>query len=57
LDSYHVEDIGFFLWDSRSISSSISLRNIFDVNYEEEYGYPMAGRTIWLGMDWQWRKT
>ena len=57
LNSYHVENIGVFLWESRSISSSISLKNIFDVNYEEEYGFPMAGRTVWVGMDWQWRKT
>ena len=57
LNSYHVEDIGIFLWESRSISSSISLKNIFDVNYEEEYGFPMAGRTVWLGMDWRWSKT
>jgi len=57
LNSYHAEDIGIFLWESRSISSSISLKNIFDVNYEEEYGFPMAGRTVWLGMDWRWSKT
>ncbi len=57
LNSYHVENIGVFLWESRSISPSISLKNIFDVNFEEEYGFPMAGRTIWVGMDWRWSRT
>ncbi len=57
LNSYHVENIGVFLWESRSISSSISLKNIFDLNYGEEYVFPMAGRTIWVGMDWRLSRT
>ena len=54
LDPYHVQDAGLIFFEKHNISASIRLRNIFDINNEEEYGYPMAGRTILTGIDWQW---
>jgi outer membrane cobalamin receptor len=54
VDSYHVEDIGLKLWDNRMVSVSLMMKNIFDLNYEEEYTFPMSGRTLWIGIDWDW---
>ncbi|MFC1542038.1 TonB-dependent receptor plug domain-containing protein [Candidatus Latescibacterota bacterium] len=57
LNSYHIQDTGLLFFEERDISASIRLRNIFDVDYEEEYGYPMAGRTLLAGIDVRWGKT
>ncbi len=51
LDPYHTEDIGLMLFEDSVISASLRARNIFDDGYEEEYGYPMAGRTFLAGLD------
>ena len=56
LDSYHVENAGIIWGENRDISVSVNLKNILDVNYGEEYGFPMAGRTIWAGIDWRYTK-
>ena len=54
LKEYHVINLGISVFGNRNISTSINLKNILDVNYEEESGYPMAGRTIWIGIDGRW---
>lgn len=54
LEKYHVEDIGIVAGEGRTVSLSINFKNIFDVNYEEELGYPLAGRTLWAGVDGHW---
>ena len=51
---YHVEDVGIVIGENRMVSGSVSLKNVFDVNCEEEFGYPMPGRTLWVGVDWRW---
>jgi len=51
LDPYHVENIGVSYSFEKLGAISLGLKNIFDVNFEEELGYPMAGRTVWLGID------
>lgn len=35
----------------------IEIRNLFDADYEEEYGYPSAGRTILAGLDLNFQRT
>jgi iron complex outermembrane receptor protein len=52
LPSYHVENTGIVIGENRFLSASLIINNIFDVNYEEEFGYPMAGRTVLAGIDW-----
>ena len=54
IEGYHVEDAGIVIGENRMISGSVSLKNVFDVNCEEEFGYPMPGRTVWVGVDWRW---
>ena len=51
LNPYHTEDIGLMFFENSDISASLRVRNIFDAGYEEEYGYPMAGRTFLAGLD------
>lgn len=54
LKEYHVEDIGVVVGENRIVSVSVSIKNIFDMSYEEELYYPMAGRTVWMGIDGRW---
>jgi iron complex outermembrane receptor protein/outer membrane receptor for ferrienterochelin and colicins len=35
---------------------TLSVDNLFDVNYQEEEGYPQPGRTVWLGLKLNWEK-
>ena len=53
VDAFHTEDIGMMLFGTRAVAVSLNVYNIFDRNYQEEYGFPMPGRTIAVGMDWQ----
>ncbi len=55
LKEYHIINMGITVFENRTVSASLNLANIFDVNYEEEYGYPMAGRTVWFGIDGKWK--
>jgi outer membrane cobalamin receptor len=57
LDPYHTEDIGLMLFEDSGMSVSLRIRNIFDSGFEEEYGYPMAGRTFLAGIDMHIGKT
>ena len=52
---YH-RNAGIIFGENRDISASVNLKNILDVNYGEEYGFPMAGRTICAGLDWRYTK-
>ena len=57
IDPYHVEHTGLLFDVKPDITVSLHLKNIFNRNYEEEYGYPMAGRTILAGFDWRLNKS
>ncbi len=52
IKSYHIEDAGAVFGENSRIPVSVSMKNIFDANYEEELDYPMAGRTVWVGIDY-----
>jgi len=54
MNPYHVTDTGIVLEGKRSLSLTVKMENIFDVDYEEEYGYPMEGRILRIGMDFHW---
>jgi len=48
---------GYFLWNARlsqtfleNWQASLHVENIFDRNYQEEEGFPLAGRTFWLSI-------
>ncbi|MBT4484797.1 MAG: TonB-dependent receptor plug domain-containing protein [Candidatus Latescibacteria bacterium] len=56
LDPYHVENTGLLFEVKRNITVSFHLKNIFDIDYEEEYGYPTMGRTVLIGLDWRWSR-
>ena len=51
LKGYHVVDAGIVLGESRIVSLSMSINNVFDRDYVEELGFPMPGRTFWIGID------
>jgi iron complex outermembrane recepter protein len=54
LEPFAVVDAGVVLGETRAVSLTVAVRNILDELYEEEYGYPMAGRVFLLGLDWRW---
>jgi len=56
LEPYHIENTGLIFDLSRSVSFTLNAENIFDADYEEEYGYPSKGRTLLAGFDWRWDK-
>lgn len=56
LDSYHTGNAGLIIACGHNINASLHFRNVLDSDYEEEYGYPMPGRTLMAGLDWQWEK-
>jgi outer membrane cobalamin receptor len=37
---------------SKRYKVGLSVSNIFDLDYQEEYGYPAAGRNFSLNMEW-----
>jgi len=48
---------GFTVWNLSveqklfwNLTANLTVTNIFDLNYQEEYGYPQPGREIWLGI-------
>jgi iron complex outermembrane receptor protein len=56
LKSYHRENAGITFGGERSYNVSLHLNNIFDTHYEEEMGFPMAGRTVWIGIEWNMKE-
>jgi iron complex outermembrane recepter protein len=54
LGTYHVQNAELTVFEDRALSASITVKNIFDIDYEEEYGYPMAGRSMTMGIHYRW---
>lgn len=54
LETYHVQNAGLTIFEDRALSASVTVDNVFDVNYAEDYGYPMAGRSIMAGVQYRW---
>jgi len=54
LPSYHTESIGLVIGENHTVAARLMMDNIFDVSYEEEFGYPTAGRTVLAAIDWSW---
>ncbi|OQY01918.1 MAG: hypothetical protein B6I26_02855 [Desulfobacteraceae bacterium 4572_130] len=54
LDSFWVHDTRISKEINKNTNIYISANNIFDKNYEEEYGFPSPGRSIFMGLSYKY---
>ncbi len=51
LPAYSVVDVTLYLPSVRGLRPFAAVNNVFDANYEDEFGYPMPGRQIRAGVE------
>jgi len=54
IGGYALHDFGYRFNKSPSLAFYLKLKNVFDLTYQELYGYGTAGRTITLGAQYKY---